>query len=215
MIVLSIALTLFSQRNTLIDLFISMARYRGHDPEVTQVTQRFFEESLPYTQEPANANSYNDMDADNLRFIVDELFLYFIAVYLKHERFGQVGEILRHRYFFPSRYGEEVTQSFVAFCSHLPSLEERNKRLQLRRRSIKADLLKQRCSGIPISFHHLAQADFVLYLRSRFDATRSEKSSWQEWWPDTLLYVSNYQSAFEMFARAESKNLLRENCAGI
>ncbi len=47
------------------------------------------------------------------------------------------------------------------------------------------------------------QADFVLFIRDCLDLIKS--SGLQSWWPETLLYIRRLESAFEIFARAQSK----------
>jgi hypothetical protein len=82
------------------------------------------------------------------------------------------------------------------------NLEHRNKRLGLNRASLRADLLKERSLGIGIKFHHLMQADFVLFIRAELET----EDSWRSWWPETLVYLGRFHSSFEIFARATSKN---------
>ena len=43
---------------------------------------------------PPYITSYNDWGFDNFRFIVRELFLYFIAIFLKHDRLEQAAHFL-------------------------------------------------------------------------------------------------------------------------
>ena len=92
--------------------------------------------------------------------------------------------------------------SFGTFRHHLQSLDHRNKRLNLRRLSLRADLLHQRCIGLPVEFRHVMQADFVLFLRH---ALQRSDNDWL-WWPETLPYVGRYSGAFEVFARSKSSS---------
>jgi hypothetical protein len=83
----------------------------------------------------------------------------------------------------------------------MKSLRYRDQRLNLRRLSVRADLLNQRISGTGLEFWHLMQADFVLFMRSEIE----QKGIFSMWWPETLLYVERFHGAFEIFARAKSK----------
>ena len=71
----------------------------------------------------------------------------------------------------------------------------------MRRLSLRADLLKERCSGVGIEFRHLMQADFVIFMRGEIEA----EDDFSRWWPETLLWLGHYHSPFEIFARSISK----------
>jgi hypothetical protein len=189
-------------RNEAIELFISMSQYAPTE-ENLQRLHRFFENLVPYMHRPEHVREWIEWDFDNFKFIVHELFLYAIAVLIKHERFAQANYLLEQRYYLPgeSDYGRDVMVSFTVFREYMRSLEHRNKRLGLRRLSVRADLLKERSSGIGIEFRHLMQADFVLFMRAELEA----KDDWNRWWPETLLYIGRFHSPFEIFARATSK----------
>ena len=85
----------------------------------------------------------------------------------------------------------------------MQSLEYRNKRLNLRRLSVRADMLEQRAKASGVTFRQLMQADFVLYIRDCLDTLKS--GGYQSWWPETLLYIERHRGAFEIFARSQSK----------
>jgi hypothetical protein len=46
------------------------------------------------------------------------------------------------------------------------------------------------------------QADFILFMRAEIQ----QADYYSRWYPDTLLYVGRFHSAFEIFARASSKS---------
>lgn len=192
-------------RNEINELFSLVAQYKN-DADTRQMLHRFFERLLPLLEAPEHLNSYNELDFDNFRFIVHELYLYLIAILLKHECFDFAGYMMQQRYYRPAGRRESSAVSFVAFRSYMKSLELRNNRLQLRRLSVRADLLKDRCKATIIEFRHLAQADFVLFMRSSIDALASDggNARYQQWWPETLLFVREYEGSLEIFARGES-----------
>lgn len=95
-------------------------------------------------------------------------------------------------------YRESLT-SLAVFENHINSFDHRNKRLSLRRLSLRADLIKERCENSGIDFRYIMQADFVIYLYSELN------SNYGRWMPDTLIYSSRAYKAFEIFARAQSK----------
>jgi hypothetical protein len=164
---------------------------------------------LPLLGPPDGTQQYSDWDFDNFKFIVHELFLYIVAAALKGERFDVVQTLTAERYFIAANQrGPGRSVSFVDFRDYLKSLGERNNRLQLRRLSVRADLLKERCKGTGIDFRALCQADFFLFIRSCVDVLAEKKPKpWPaQWWPETLLYSRDYHGPFEVFARSESAN---------
>ena len=187
-------------RSEVIQLFVVVAQYSPHE-EIVQRLHRFLEGLIPYMIRPESISSYRDWDFDNFKFIVHELFLYALAVLLKHDRFEQANYLLQQPYYLAkntdSRQGGMV--GFDVFWEHMLSLESRNRRLGLRRLSLRGDLLKERSSGIGIDFRYLQQADFVVFMRTAVDGS----DMYNGWWPDTLVY--QHHGAFEIFARAVSK----------
>lgn len=186
-------------RNEAIQLFVTIAQYFPEE-EFIQKLHRFFESLVPYMNRPDKR-----WDFDNFRFIIHELFLFAIAILLRFERFTQASILLRQHYYLPSNsdYGRDVMISFHIFREFMDSLKYRNDRLKLHCPSLRADLLKERCQSTGIDFIDLMQADFVLFMRAELDSKRGDEYS--RWWPETLLYVGHYQSGFEIFARAKSR----------
>lgn len=189
-------------RNEAIQLFITVAQYLP-TTEFIQRIHRLFESLIPYMNRPPNLTQWNEWDFDNFKFLVHELFLYALAVLLKHDRLDQASQLLEQPYYLPgnSDYGRDVMVSFVVFREYMRSLDHRNKRLSLRRLSLRADLLKERCNGTGIELRYLLQADFVAFMRAEIE----QKDEYKGWWPETLLYLGHFNSPFEIFARSVSK----------
>jgi len=187
-------------RNELIQLFTTIAQYCT-TTEFVQRIHRLFENLIPYMNRPINVTQWTEWDFDNFKFIVHELFLYALAILLKHDRLDQANILLQQQYFLPENLsdGRNVMISFVTFQKGLRSLQYRNERLKLNRLSIRAELLKERCKGIGVEFYHLMQADFVAFMRAEI-----ETNSFRSWWPETLVY-REHNNAFEIFARSISK----------
>jgi len=190
-------------RNEAIEIFLAIAQYRD-TPETKSQVHRFLESLIPYMDKPEGTQSWSDWDFDNFRFIVHEIFLYAIACLLKYECFNSVSYLLGQHYYIEgnSDYGKNVMVPFPAFGQYMKSLEHRNKRLQLKRRSIRADLLIQRSRISGINERQLMQADLVLFLRDAFESMKSKCR--QKWWPGTLIYLERFSGPFEIFARAQS-----------
>jgi TIR domain-containing protein len=189
-------------RNEVIEIFLAVAQYRN-TTETHQQLHRFIEGIIPYLYKPKDVTSFRESDFDNFRFIVHELFLYLIASLLKYECFETVSYLLRHHYYIESNLDSNKMMSFANIRTPVRSLTHRNDRMNLRRISVRADLLEQRSKTSGLSFRQLMQADFILYVRDCFDSITEKKD--QYWWPETLLYIERYDGAFEIFARASSE----------
>ena len=188
-------------RNEVVQIFLLLARYPD-TVESGKVIHRFLERLIPYMRPTANVVRYRDWDLDNFKFLIHELYLYAVACFINHERFKTAAYLMSTGFYLPpSLTHSGRMDSFSLIYRHLKSLENRNKRLKLRRMSLHADLLKERTAQSGVEFRHLMQADFVLYLRSLLHRTENHVG-W--WWPITLVYACDYPSAFEIFARSQS-----------
>jgi len=188
-------------RNQAIELFSTIATYND-TLEMRNSLHRFFEAAIPYMERPATITSFRDWDWDNFKFIVHELFLYAVAIQLRHERFEFAKSLMSLHYYVPSirTANSDHMISFTSIRRYMTSLRDRGEKSG--RLSIRADLLAQRCIGVGIEFRYLQQADFVLFIRSWLAPSAD---AWAEhpWFPDTLVY--QHQGAFEIFARARSR----------
>lgn len=190
-------------RNEVVQLFGALAQYGNTNDTLTQL-HLFFERLIPYLSRPESVQTWREVDFDNFKFIVHELFLYCIAVLLKHQAFNAVGILLGDGYYLENNpdYGKNNMENYVVFRQYLKSIEHRNARLKLRRLSLHADLLKERSVGSGVGFEQLMQADFVLFIRSSIEALTERGSD--QWWPETMVYKVHKERPFEIFARAES-----------
>lgn len=195
-------------RNEIIQLFIAIAQYAPEE-QFIQRMHRFFESMIPYMNRPQSSSQWSEWDFDNYKFIVHELFLYALAVLLKHDRIEQANYLLQQQYYLPgnSDYGRDVMVSFIVFREYIRSFEHRNHRLGLRRLSLRADMLKDRCAGTGIDFRYLLQADFVAFMRAEVEA----QDDYKNWWPETLIYLGRFNSPFEIFARSVSKSYFNKS----
>jgi hypothetical protein len=191
-------------RSEAIEIILALAQYRD-TPDTYLQLHRFFENLIPYLDKPENVTQWKDVDNDNYKFIIHELFLYAVAALLKYERFEAASYLLRNHYYVESRsqYGSDNMVPFAELWKPTRSLAYRNERLNLRRLSLRADFLEKRSKTSGIPFRQLAQADFILYIRNVLESLRSNDYRGR-WWPETLLYVQHYWGSFEIFSRAQS-----------
>lgn len=190
-------------RNELIEIFASIAQYDSTNT-TAPVIHNFFESLIPYLNKPKSVSSYHEWDWDNLKFIIQESFILCISMFLKHERYDIVEHLLKQRYYIENDdiSGRSAMKSFGVFRNNLRSFNHRNDRLKLRRLSLHADIMKDRCTDSGISFNHIMQADFLLYLADTIQGLK--ESHGQTWWPETLVFKSFHGGTFEIFLRSES-----------
>jgi hypothetical protein len=184
-------------RNEVLSLFEALTKYAPE--QIGQIAHSFLEKIYHYTQRPENLNSWQTWDFDNYKFIAQEMFLHIIAIFIKSSRYEAAAYLMDTEYYVPRTDSvRRGMRDFSTFMFDINALEFRNKRLNARRLSIVADIVKERCVGLSTNFHDLMQADFVLFVHA---------SLMGKWWiPRTLVYSERFDdSAFEIFARAKSK----------
>ncbi len=188
-------------RNELTELFLAVAAYHP-TAEMIEALHRFFERLTAFKNVPEVVHSSYEIDCDNLKFIIQELFLLCVASFIKNERFQEAAFFMETEYYFADKFTNETMHTFSVLREYLKSFDHRNERLKCGRTSLVADLFKQRASQGGPDFKHIMSADFVLYLRSHL----SPSVRWTSlWYPDTLVYLSNRSRApIEMFARSKS-----------
>lgn len=190
-------------RNEYIEVLSALSRHTSSF-NLAHSLHRFLEKALAYCYKPLNITSWHTWDFDNYLFIVPELFLYTTALLLRNEHFISLNALLSESYYLGELAENRLDpmETFGAFRTHISSFTERNRRLNLSRLSLRADLLKQRSETSGISFNNLMQADFTLFLRDSAEALQTGRG--QIWWPETLIYAGRRHQPFEIFARSQS-----------
>lgn len=182
-------------RDQIVELFLAIARYR---PTIymVEILHRFFESLIEFLNPPDSVNISFGVDCDNLRFLIHEMFLCCIGAFIKCERFELAAYFVETEYYGENRYSNERMRSYTElFRDHLDSFDDRNRKLDLRRLSLRADLLKERAQGAGLDFKYIMMADFILYLRAI--------AAGRFWWPETLVFVGFRSNvSFEIFSRA-------------
>jgi hypothetical protein len=180
--------------------FISFISLYVNDSAIYQAVFEFFERMLPYKDPPALTSGFDRL-GDNFRFILRELFLYMIAALIRNGKFEIVDMFLRQEYFNAARRRDEDYHeshvTFTAFNTDAHSIEV-DRFGQTTGETSK--LLRERASHQDLSFEHLMEADFVLFLRS---ILHHKEIDWF-WFPKTLI-GARYHALFPLFAKAESR----------
>jgi len=194
-------------RDEFIDVIINTCQYTP-DKLNFNYFHKFFENIIHYTYKPQNATFFYEYDLDNFKFIINELFLYFVAILLKHEQFKKLDSFLNEQFYDENskRYNTESMVNFTHYRYNLKSLEIRNSRLGLNLLSLQGHLIRERAEHGSVKFEKLMQADFILYLRSELKRTEFANTYYPKtWFPNTLIYAERMYQPFEIFARAQSK----------
>jgi len=192
-------------RDEVVDLFLTIARYRS-DSEAYEAVHAFFERILPYGFWRKGRSQWNEVNADNFNFVLNELFLYVSAALLKYRRFERVDELLERGFYFPEGSPDVPGGGLVPFTffnNYVRSLEYWNQQQDTQWFSPRGHLLEERATRTDLRFDDLMQAELVLFLR---DAVRPEDEDYryEKWHPSTLLYAWRRNKPFELFARAQS-----------
>jgi hypothetical protein len=192
-------------RNEFIQTLTALSQY-ADAPAYASRLQRFFESLIPYLSHPPQIRQWDENEFDNFRFIIHELYLYTLAILLRTEHFKTATYLLSQAYLTPdnSEYRRGSTLSYTALRESTQSIEVRNRRLELNRLSLRADLLENRAKTSGVLFRHIMQADFVCFLRAEL----AHSDPFERWWPETLVYSSRQSRPFDIFIRSASKSYL-------
>lgn len=186
-------------RDEVLTVMQAVARYQPTDENLQKI-HRFFEALLGYYFPASDVMQWSDTDFDNFVFITYELFLHTLAIFIDAEQFGQARYLIATDFYVgrSQRLGNGPMIDASSIDGQLKSLEHRNSRLNLRRESVQADLLRSRSRSGVVRFESLAQADIALYLHFKRKA-----DCW--WYPLTTVFLGMSHSPLPVFARANSK----------
>ena len=135
------------------------------------------------------SRQYRDDWTENYKFLGRELFLCTAAALLKAGKEALLGQFLSEPFILESEK-RTVKADYTKYDSYLRTLDEhRNRRLNLQRASISADLLQERATQPELPFKDILQADIVLAVRVFTD----EQEHLQYWVPQSLVYL-NWQN---------------------
>jgi hypothetical protein len=199
----------------------------------TQITSKFIESSLLASQyknvEAINTiynffgdlfilcnkpedfvGSYYESHFDGYKFLTYEMFVSFIAVLIKYDNWEIIGDLLINDIFIEQKESKYIP--YVNLNAFIYSLNVvRNSRLNLRKVSFVADLLKERFSNDNLSqlipYNKYLEADYFLFMRSICKEKNTENSllSHYLWCPRSCIYLNWVPSYVK---RAESKKYL-------
>ncbi|HEY1915724.1 MAG TPA: toll/interleukin-1 receptor domain-containing protein [Streptosporangiaceae bacterium] len=156
----------------------------------------YLERIAQFQYRPFEVREYHQYDWDNYRFLCYELFLILAAALLKQGKHADVATLVDSTYFYDSNVDRQVYGGITIFNHYVLSLDDvRNRRLNLRRVTITADMIKERAEGTDISFAELVNADLMLHYIT-FLRADAHATSWQSevWFPRLSPYANHYES---------------------
>ncbi len=133
---------------------------------------------------------YYEVQNDGCRFFLQEIIIYIIAILYKKQNFVMIRQLIKTTYFPDTTSFAREGIRLESFYFYLKSLDDRNARLNLRRRSVHADLLMQRANinDVDINFDDIRLADnLILILLEWFSRV---DSGYIYWYPVTIVYAT-------------------------
>lgn len=190
-------------RDQLAEYVEVVAAFSGDDPKTVGPFLKLMEGLGGHFGPPVTSGSFYPGWADYYAFFAHEALLLQTAALIRNSCWKSLRKLLGSTYIVRGRQGDSQASDFTSFNPQLISLDEhRNRRLNLNRLSVSADLLKERCSPDRVGFHELMEADVLLTLKSLVRATARPAESWRVYWmPRTSVYAS-YADKFPLFMKA-------------
>jgi hypothetical protein len=172
---------------------------QSDDPRRVDTAHKYFESLYSLWDKAPETGSHTRWDNDALRFFGHDGLVSFVAACMQEREFEFAAEVLSMPFFKPRRLEKTGdAKSYTDFRPYLQSMEARNERLKLNRRSLHADLLSEAHANSALPFDAFLEADMTLFLRGVLDENL-------EWYPVSSLYLWDSYGALPNFARATSR----------
>lgn len=159
---------------------------------------RFFERLLTGWEVVPHNGAYSRWDNDVYRYFTHDAFVSFVAIAMQERAFSMASDVLSMPFFKPK--SQDVTgeaASYAVFRPYIESLESRNKKQNLRRLSLHADILTEHHQHSLVDQTYFMEADLTLYLRSLIAPKFS-------WYPISAIYLAYTYGALPTYVRASS-----------
>lgn len=192
-----------------IEAALEASKYKNID--AIKKIYEFFGDGLKLYDVPDNfSGSSYTTDFDGFKFLLYEMFVSFIAALIKHNHWDIIQNILEEGLLVNKKHNGGYV-SFKEINEYLISLdEERNKRLNLRRVSLTADLLEKRFDNSKLSelieHKEFMEADYFIFIQTICHATDLKNLHWKEiWYPRSTVYLGQPPS---YVVKSESRRFL-------
>jgi hypothetical protein len=160
-------LDLFSSfRNEFLSVISYIAKYDS-ETNIKKTIHKFFEKLLSYLDRPDDVNVWYPAEFEIYKFIVYELFIYTLAIFIKEENYDIVSYLLNTQYFITRQntlFGSDTLLSFCAFrnrCDFIYQIKKYSSML-----SAHSAFLKERNQSTNINFYYIMEADFICFLKA-------------------------------------------------
>jgi hypothetical protein len=176
-----------------------------------------------YNLAPGFSGHFYQVQFDLPKFIGHELMVILFAGFIAERRWEAVTKLCGAPVTIPnamSRFAEHTPVTYLYASEHVALLDHRNERLQLRRVSLHADILKERHENGPLAelvpWRRFQEADVFLYLRSAFELAQMDLwKVWRPWsavllrgCPSYLLEATRVQKAQELLGPLGVKSIV-------
>lgn len=157
------------------------------------------------------SGSFRRIDFDYWKFLGHELFVTFVGLLMRENRWALITDILNNGlYVDNSKSGRDEYKRYWELSQYIELLSHRNERLKLGRLSLHADALKSRhenSSGRSLSFDEFVDADFFLFLHGQFAQNARGGANWKPW---TAIYMRGRTPRFlaEAYTKKRAAQLL-------
>lgn len=163
-----------------------------------EILVSFFENLTALLNPPEGSGSWGSIDFDHYKFIINELFIYTIAIALKRENYAVLEEMLHSRYFLKSDRGRHVeSENYDAFYFYIESMDQYFTKINGGQKylSAQAEFLVRR---LPEDFKKsdFLEADLLCFYVAILNGFR--------WFAKTYIYRSEYTYSFGFFNRLVS-----------
>ncbi len=174
---------LIGMRNLFIDTMLFLAR-NVNNPDA-EILANFFEDAIRLYGPPKGVSTWRERDFDNFKFLVSELFLYFVSSFLKYEQYEFVGQLLHREYFYYPLHSGKIKHGCFPILRHGVSGFDQYYRKAYAKKFISpsADLMLSRVNE-EFTSDELISCDLLLHYVSLFV---SDDIS-EYWFPFTYIY---------------------------
>lgn len=158
----------------------------------------FFEQLPAFLNPEQIIGSWYSSDFVNFKFIINELFIYTVAVLLKYENYKMLADVLNSKYFINDRYkGKTSPESYSTFYSNVDEFSEYYKKQHGSDFiNTHADFLVKRLPS-DMSKEDLVNADLLCFFIAELED--------RHWFPRTYIYKDEYSNLFPILTKLLSK----------
>ncbi len=184
-------------RDQFVEYLLLKCDFAPEDFTAYKALVTFFEKLGSYYFLPRNQSPANELWCDNYHFLGRELLICMTAALIRSRKEGVLARFLHEK--FVIDVGDRTRDADFTFFDGYPRAldEHRNRRLQLGRKSVSADMLKNRATQKELPHSSLMEADFVLTLRFLLGEPPIERG----WFPRSLVFMRELSSPLPVFAR--------------